>query len=136
MPEHKKVIHTSGRRKTALARVFVSIVDSPEKAKIMINKQDSFVYLQNQRLQREIELPLVVANYKDKVKCNCEAYSGGKSAQAGAIKLAIAKALLEMDESLRAELKKYRLLTRDPRMKERKKAGLKSARAPKQSSKR
>ena len=123
----------TGRRKTSVARV--RLIENGN-GKIVINKlpMDEYFGLDTLKLVATQALKLVGANEKYDVAVNV--YGGGLSGQAGAINHGIARALCEADESYRAELKKAGFLTRDSRMKERKKYGLKKARKASQFSKR
>ena len=123
----------TGRRKTSVARVRLM---ENGNGKIVINKlpMDEYFGLDTLKLVATQALKLVGADQKYDVAVNV--YGGGLSGQAGAINHGIARALCEADESYRAELKKAGFLTRDSRMKERKKYGLKKARKASQFSKR
>ncbi|MBE7074835.1 MAG: 30S ribosomal protein S9 [Clostridiales bacterium] len=132
----KKVVPSSlgtGRRKTSVARV--RLIPNGN-GNIVVNKQsmDEYFGLDTYKLVATQAFELVGANTKFDVAVNV--YGGGLSGQAGAINHGIARALCEADESYRAELKKAGFLTRDSRMKERKKYGLKKARKASQFSKR
>lgn len=122
----------TGRRKTSVARVRLVAGNG----KIVINKQpmEEYFGLDTYKLVATQAFELVGANSKYDVFVNV--YGGGLSGQAGAINHGIARALVEADESYKAELKKAGFLTRDSRMKERKKPGLKKARKASQFSKR
>ena len=123
----------TGKRKTSVARV--KLIPGGE-GKIVVNKKplDEYFGLDTLKLVATQSLVLTGANTKYDVSVNV--YGGGLSGQAGAINHGIAKALCAEDESYRAELKKAGFLTRDSRMKERKKYGLKKARKASQFSKR
>ena len=127
-----EVINTLGRRKTAVARVYMS----KGTGEITINKKDYKVYFPTGILQNKIvqpfELTNEIGNYN--VKVNVE--GGGITGQAEAIRLGISRALVELNDENRATFKPLKLLTRDPRMVERKKFGQKKARKRFQFSKR
>ena len=122
----------TGRRKKSIARVYVM----PGTGKITINKRDIDEYFGLETLKVIVRQPLVATDNADKFDVLVNVRGGGTSGQAGAIRHGIARALLQYDESLRPALKKAGFLTRDPRMKERKKPGLKKARRAPQFSKR
>ncbi|KOF57276.1 MULTISPECIES: 30S ribosomal protein S9 [Clostridium] len=122
----------TGRRKEAIARVRLV----PGEGKVTINKRDSQEYFGLETLRVIINQPLVLTGTKEKFDVIVSVNGGGFTGQAGAIRHGIARALLKADDSLRPELKKAGFLTRDPRMKERKKYGLKKARRAPQFSKR
>jgi len=117
-------IHTIGRRKAAVARIYMS----EGKGNITINKKDSKEYFSTDTLLYKINQPLKVANLEDKFNIEVSVVGGGTTGQADAIKLAIARALCEFDIENRPALKAEGLLTRDPRVVERKKPGQKKAR--------
>ena len=121
-----------GRRKSAVARVRLV----PGEGKILVNKRDIDDYFGLETLKLIVRQPLNTVNVTDKVDIDCTVAGGGVSGQAGAIRHGIARALCLMDETFRAPLKAAGFLTRDPRMKERKKYGLKKARRAPQFSKR
>ena len=123
----------TGRRKTAVARV--RIIPGGEGA-ITINGKDLDVYFTNGIQQIIVNQPLELLGVKDKYDIIVNVYGGGITGQAGAIRHGIARALCVADESYRAALKKAGYLTRDARMKERKKYGLHKARKAPQFSKR
>lgn len=122
----------TGRRKESVARVRLL----PGTGKITINKRDIDDYFGLETLKMAVRSPLVLTELLGKYDVFVNVYGGGSSGQAGAIRHGIARALLEADENLRPVLKKAGYLTRDPRMKERKKYGLKAARRAPQFSKR
>lgn len=123
----------TGRRKTSVARVYLV----PGTGKITINKRDIDEYLGLETLKLTVRQPLVATATTDKFDINVNVCGGGIAGQAGAIRHGISRALLEVDaEEYRPILKKAGFLTRDPRMKERKKYGLKAARRAPQFSKR
>ena len=121
-----------GRRKSAVARVRLV----PGEGKILINKRDIDQYFGLETLKLIVRQPLNVTDNTGKFDIVCRVAGGGVTGQAGAIRHGIARALLQADEQYRPALKKAGLLTRDPRMKERKKYGLKGARRAPQFSKR
>ena len=122
----------TGRRKSSVARVYLV----PGTGKITINKRDIDEYLGLETLKVIVRQPLVATETVDKFDVLVNVKGGGYSGQAGAIRHGLSRALLQYDESLRPALKKAGFLTRDPRMKERKKPGLKKARRAPQFSKR
>jgi small subunit ribosomal protein S9 len=127
-----EILNGTGRRKTSIARAFVK----PGSGKITINDRDLEVYFPNQ-LQREDAIrALTLTENKDKFDVQVNVHGGGTTGQAGAVRLAIARAIVEYDENARPILRKERLLTRDPRMVERKKYGRRKARRRFQFSKR
>ena len=122
----------TGRRKKSVARVYLT----PGTGKITINKRDIDNYLGLETLKVIVRQPLVATETTDKFDINVNVHGGGFTGQAGAIRHGIARALLKVDADFRPTLKKAGYLTRDPRMKERKKYGLKKARRAPQFSKR
>ena len=122
----------TGRRKSSVARVRVY----PGTGKITINERDIDDYFGLDTLKLIVRQPLALTDTAEKFDIVCRVAGGGVTGQAGAIRHGIARALLQVDEELRSPLKKAGLLTRDPRMKERKKYGLKGARRAPQFSKR
>jgi small subunit ribosomal protein S9 len=121
-----------GRRKTAIARVRLS----PGEGRIVINDKAPLAYLGRRALEMQALHPLRVTENLRRFDVSVKVEGGGVSGQAGAVAHGIARALLEYDEELRPTLKKAGLLTRDARMKERKKYGLKRARKAPQYTKR
>lgn len=121
-----------GRRKTAVARVRIL----PGEGKIVVNKRELDEYFGPETLKMVVRQPLVLTTTEGKFDVLVNVYGGGTTGQAGAIRHAIARALLKVDGELRKPLKKAGYLTRDPRMVERKKYGLKGARRAPQFSKR
>ena len=132
MFEGKPYFYGTGRRKSSVARVRVY----NGTGKITINDRDIDDYFGLETLKLITRQPLTITGTADKFDIICRVGGGGVTGQAGAIRHGIARALLQYDESLRPTLKKAGLLTRDPRMKERKKYGLKGARRAPQFSKR
>ncbi len=127
-----EVINTIGRRKTSVARIrFIA-----GKGKITVNNNKVEDYFPSEILRIIINQPLVVADVKGKFDIKVNVDGGGIKGQAGAIRLAIARALCEVDIEYRPALKKEGFLTRDPRMVERKKYGRRKARKKFQFSKR
>ena len=122
----------TGRRKSSVARVYLT----PGTGKITINKSDIDEYLGLETLKVIVRQPLVATENVDKFDVLVNVKGGGYSGQAGAIRHGIARALLQVDADFRPVLKSAGFLTRDPRMKERKKYGLKAARRAPQFSKR
>lgn len=114
----------TGRRKCAIARVWVT----PGTGQIKINHREFQEYLGRPVLEILVKSPLVALELEGKYDINALVKGGGMTGQAGAIKLGISRALLEMDENLRKSLRGGGFLTRDPRVKERKKYGRKKAR--------
>lgn len=127
-----EVINTSGRRKKAIARIYLQ----KGKGKILVNKTDYKKYFANEVLQFKIQQPFELTDTKGKYDIKAHLNGGGIAGQAEAIRLAISKALVEIDGENRPKLKSHGLLTRDPRMVERKKSGQKKARKKFQFSKR
>ena len=122
----------TGRRKKSIARVYLV----PGTGKITINKRDIDEYLGLETLKVIVRQPLVLTDTDSKFDVIVNVKGGGYTGQAGAIRHGIARALLQADADYRPALKKAGYLTRDPRMKERKKYGLKAARRAPQFSKR
>ncbi len=122
----------TGRRKTSVARVYLV----PGKGSVTINKRDMDDYFGMETLKVIVRQPLEATNNTEKFDVLVNVYGGGYTGQAGAIRHGIARALLQVDAEYRPVLKKAGFLTRDPRMKERKKYGLKAARRAPQFSKR
>ncbi|MEE2699905.1 MAG: 30S ribosomal protein S9 [Bacteroidota bacterium] len=119
-----ETIHTIGRRKASVARIYMSV----GKGNITINKKDSKTYFSTDTLLYKINQPLKVVNLEGKFDISVNVFGGGTTGQADAIKLAIARALCELDAENRSVLKAEGLLTRDSRVVERKKPGQKKAR--------
>ena len=122
----------TGRRKSSVARVYLV----PGTGKITINKRDIDEYFGLDTLKLIVRQPLVATETADKYDVKVNVVGGGFTGQAGAIRHGVSRALLEVDGDFRPVLKKAGFLTRDPRMKERKKYGLKGARRAPQFSKR
>ena len=128
----KIVFYGTGRRKSSIARV--RLVEG--KGAITINGKNIDEYLWTETLKVIVRQPLTATNTTDKYDVICKVQGGGFTGQAGAIRLGIARALLEANGEYRPVLKAAGFLTRDPRMKERKKYGLNKARKAPQFSKR
>jgi small subunit ribosomal protein S9 len=122
----------TGKRKTAIARVILV----PGTGSYTINGRPLDVFFPRATLQRNIRQPLEAVGYETRMDVIARMQGGGVAAQAGALRHGVSRALLEADPNLRGELKRRGFLTRDPRVKERKKAGLKKARKRPQFSKR
>jgi small subunit ribosomal protein S9 len=122
----------TGKRKTAIARVTLR----PGSGTYLINGRTLEEHFPRSTLQRNIRQPLETVGYQDRMDVVARLHGGGISAQAGALRHGVSRALLEADPNLRGELKRRGFLTRDSRAKERKKAGLKKARKRPQFSKR
>jgi small subunit ribosomal protein S9 len=122
----------TGRRKKSVARVRLV----PGNGKVVVNKREIEDFFGLETLRVIVNQPLVLTGTKDKFDVLVNVHGGGFTGQAGAIRHGIARALVKSDEALKTELKKAGFLTRDPRMKERKKYGLKAARRAPQFSKR
>ncbi len=122
----------TGRRKKSVARVYLV----PGNGKVTINKKDMDDYFGLDTLKIIVRQPLETTNTADRYDVLVNVHGGGFTGQAGAIRHGIARALLTVDQEYRPVLKKAGFLTRDPRMKERKKYGLKKARRAPQFSKR
>ncbi|AEE18669.1 small subunit ribosomal protein S9 [Dokdonia sp. Hel_I_63] len=127
-----ETLHKIGRRKTAVARVYLS----EGKGNITINKKELNNYFPTGTLQYKVNQPLVMTNNEGNFDIKVNVYGGGITGQAEAIRLALSRAMCELDEENRLILKPEGLLTRDPRMVERKKFGQKKARKKFQFSKR
>ncbi len=128
----KIMFYGTGRRKSSIARV--RLVEG--KGTITINGKNIDEYLGTDTLKVIVRQPLTTTNTTDKYDVICSVQGGGFTGQAGAIRLGIARALLQANSEYRPALKAAGFLTRDPRMKERKKYGLKKARKAPQFSKR
>tara|TARA_R100001480_G_scaffold142641_1_gene140208 strand:+ start:245 stop:631 length:387 start_codon:yes stop_codon:yes gene_type:complete len=127
-----EVIHKIGRRKTAVARVYLS----EGKGNITINKRELNNYFTTPTLQYKVKQPLALTENETSFDINVNVFGGGITGQAEAIRLALSRAMCELNEENRGILKPEGLLTRDPRMVERKKFGQKKARKKFQFSKR
>ncbi len=122
----------TGRRKKSVARVYLT----PGKGDVVINKRSMDEYFGLETLKVIVRQPLTATGTNEKFDVLVNVHGGGFTGQAGAIRHGIARALLQVDSEYRPVLKKEGFLTRDPRMKERKKYGLKAARRAPQFSKR
>jgi len=132
MAQVKGKFYGTGRRKKSIARVFMV----PGSGNITINKRSIDEYFGLETLKVIVRQPLVATNTADKYDIVVTVRGGGYTGQAGAVRHGISRALLQADADFRPVLKKEGFLTRDPRMKERKKPGLKAARRAPQFSKR
>ena len=132
MYDNNPYFYGTGRRKESVARVRVY----PGSGRITVNDRDIDDYFGLETLKLIVRQPLVLTGTKEKFDIVCRVNGGGVTGQAGAIRHGISRALLLFDGELRPTLKKAGFLTRDPRMKERKKYGLKGARRAPQFSKR
>ena len=122
----------TGKRKTSVARVIIR----PGSGQFELNGRPLEVYFPRRTHQAIVRQPLEIVGFAERVDVRARIHGGGISGQADAVRHGIAKALIEADPALRSELKRRQLLTRDPREKERRKAGLKKARKRPQFSKR
>jgi small subunit ribosomal protein S9 len=129
---NKVQYYGTGRRKKSVARVRLV----PGEGKVTINDRDLDNFFGLETLKVIVKQPMVLTDTLGKFDVICKVVGGGFTGQAGAIRHGISRALLKVDEELRGVLKKAGFLTRDPRMKERKKYGLKKARKAPQFSKR
>ena len=127
-----ETVHKIGRRKTAVARVYVS----QGSGNITVNKREFKSYFTTPTLQYKVQQPLMLTENLEAFDIKVNVYGGGVTGQAEAIRLAITRALVAINEENKAVLKPEGLLTRDPRMVERKKFGQKKARKKFQFSKR
>ena len=127
-----EVIHKIGRRKTAVARVYLS----EGKGKITVNNKDFKSYFTTATLQYKVIQPLALTGNEGNFDVKVNVFGGGVTGQAEAVRLALSRAMCELNEENRSVLKPEGLLTRDPRMVERKKFGQKKARKKFQFSKR
>ncbi len=128
----EEIINTSGRRKTSVARAYVSA----GTGNIEVNGRDYKEYFTTPTLHYYVTQSLMVSNLRDNYDVKVNVSGGGNTGQAQAIRLAIAKALVEVNPELKKDLRAAGLITRDPRMVERKKFGQKKARRRFQFSKR
>ncbi|HEV8132304.1 MAG TPA: 30S ribosomal protein S9 [Acidobacteriota bacterium] len=122
----------TGRRKSSTARVFLM----PGSGEIVVNRSDVAEYFRNETQRMILKQPLIITENLGKFDIHANVAGGGVSGQASAVRLGITRALLDFNSELRPRLKKAGLLTRDPRIKERKKYGQKGARKRFQFSKR
>lgn len=122
----------TGRRKNAVARVYLV----PGEGNVVVNNKQVLDYFGRKTLDMVVRQPLELTNSTARFDVMCKVVGGGVSGQAGAVRHGIARALIQADPNLRPVLKRAGFLTRDPRMKERRKYGLKKARRAPQFSKR
>ncbi|GBF31924.1 SSU ribosomal protein S9p [Desulfocucumis palustris] len=122
----------TGRRKNAIARVYIY----PGEGNITVNNKQVLAYFGRKVLEMVVRQPLELTGTTGRFDIDVKALGGGVSGQAGAVRMGLARALIQADPNLRPVLKKAGFLTRDPRMKERRKYGLKKARRAPQFSKR
>lgn len=122
----------TGRRKNAVARVYLV----PGEGKVVVNNKQVLDYFGRKTLDMVVRQPLELTATASRFDVICKVVGGGVSGQAGAVRHGIARALVQADPNLRPALKRAGFLTRDPRMKERRKYGLKKARRAPQFSKR
>lgn len=127
-----ETIHKIGRRKTAVARVYLT----KGKGTITVNNREFAHYFSTPTLRYKVQQPLALTNNEKDFDIKVNVYGGGITGQAEAVRLAIARAMCDVNEENRSILKPEGLLTRDPRMVERKKFGQKKARKKFQFSKR
>jgi small subunit ribosomal protein S9 len=130
--ENTNIFYATGKRKSSIAKVWIT----PGKGKFIVNNKNMTDYFVQDTVQSMLTAPLTLVEKKDAFDIKISVLGGGVSGQAGAVRLGIARALLLVDSDLRGILKDYGYLTRDSRMKERKKYGKKGARASYQFSKR
>lgn len=128
----KVMFYGTGRRKNAIARVFLV----PGEGNVTINNRPISDYFGRKTLEMIVRQPMELTGASSRFDIQAKVHGGGITGQAGAIKMGIARALIQADPNLRPPLKKAGFLTRDPRMKERRKYGLKKARKASQFSKR
>ncbi|MCP3900622.1 MAG: 30S ribosomal protein S9 [Desulfobacteraceae bacterium] len=130
--ENTNTFYATGKRKSSIAKVWIT----PGKGKFIVNNKNMDEYFVQDSVQSMLTAPLTLVEKKDAFDIKITVLGGGVSGQAGAITLGLSRALLLVDSDLRGILKDYGYLTRDSRMKERKKYGKKGARASFQFSKR
>jgi len=128
-----KAYAATGRRKNAVARVRLL---SPGNGEFIVNKKPVMEYFDTEISRREALMPMTITETQNQFDIHVLVNGGGKSGQMGAIRLGIARALVEFDSELKSVLRKENMMTRDPRMVERKKYGQKKARKRFQFSKR
>jgi small subunit ribosomal protein S9 len=119
----KKYVETVGRRKTSTARVRIS--EGAEKSEIEVNGKKYDEYFKTENLHKIVEAPLAITGSSRYFTITVVAHGGGTSSQAGAVRHGIARALVDLDGTVKPEIKKEGLLTRDDRAKERRKFGRK-----------
>jgi len=127
-----EITNTLGRRKTAVARIYIK----PGKGTVIVNERELKEYFPSEILQTIVNQPFALVSAENKYDVNVNVKGGGIAGQAEAVRLAITRALCELDSEFRAPLKKEGFVTRDPRMVERKKFGRRKARRRFQFSKR
>ena len=132
MAEEKTKFYGTGKRKTAIAKVYLF----PGNGEMQVNGRKPMDYFQHQNLITVFKAPLLLTKTDGKFNVRAQVFGGGISSQAEAVRLGISRALLRSDDSFKSVLKQKGFLTRDSRKKERKKYGLRSARARFQFSKR
>ncbi|MCK4766965.1 MAG: 30S ribosomal protein S9 [Desulfobacula sp.] len=130
--ENTNIFYATGKRKSSIAKVWLT----PGNGKFIVNNKEMNEYFVQDSVQSMLTAPLSLVEKKDSLDIKITVLVGGVSGQAGAITLRVSRALLLIDSDLRGILKDYGYLTRDSRMKERKKYGKKGARASYQFSKR
>ena len=130
--ENTNIFYATGKRKSSIAKVWLT----PGNGKFIVNNKEMNEYFVQDSVQSMLTAPLSLVEKKDSLDIKITVLAGGVSGQAGAITLRVSRALLLIDSDLRGILKDYGYLTRDSRMKERKKYGKKGARASYQFSKR
>jgi small subunit ribosomal protein S9 len=128
----KVMFYGTGRRKNAVARVFLV----PGEGNVTINNRPISEYFGRKTLETIVRQPMELTGASSRFDIQAKVLGGGVTGQAGALKMGLARALIQADPNLRPPLKKAGFLTRDPRMKERRKYGLKKARKASQFSKR
>ena len=128
--------NATGRRKTAIAHAWLTPAEEGKTGRIAINRRGFEAYLPTIQLQNTVLQPFLATNTMNKYNVTIVSHGGGIHGQVGAIRMAIARALVMVDEAYRSQLREQGLLTRDSRMKERKKAGRPGARKRFQFSKR
>ena len=128
----KMKYYGTGRRKNAIAKVWLT----PGKGNLVVNKRDIDAYFDKETLKMIVKQPLELTSTLGKFDVTCTVLGGGSTGQAGAVRHGITRALMQADPELRTDLKAAGFVTRDPRMKERRKYVLKKARKASQFSKR
>ena len=132
MPQETKQYYGTGRRKDSVARVYMR----PGKGRMKVNSQELMDYFCRESLCMIVKQPLEEVNMQDKFDFSIVVKGGGISGQSGAVRLGISRALLQYEQNYRSQLRKRGFLTRDSRIVERKKVGLRKARKSTQYSKR
>jgi small subunit ribosomal protein S9 len=131
-----KYFYGLGKRKTAVAQVRIYPNEEKGNRKVLVNNKEAKVYFPIERLQEQIMLPFAKIGQEGKFDISAKVFGGGVTAQAEAVRLGISRALVKADESFKKPLRDLGFLTRDPRIVERKKPGLKKARRAPQWAKR